>query len=406
MSIYGQPLLTQGTGEMPSARFHSKTPSSATVPTFAQSQFETESSSDSDDSYEEDNSRALMPPPKLIAPSQRRASLRQATTSKSERRMSLLSHQMPLEPQPQREREREREPKSSRTSSAALSRSTSVSRRPTLVQYPKAQSANEAPRSGKIMVENSRDRRRQSYQGFDKQYRVEPDRRPKMYDADDRIVVPSHRRPQTNADMDSSSKLRDQAEGVEAYLQRTRGSETPLNDQVHRAAKRGSRIVTGPSDAGSSRSKGSDKASRVSHTTNGGGGGEIRLRVDASAPLSLQFNGDMEGRTLQINPTEDGMADIVIGGNQRGDERTYRSEKGSVLGSSKRSVVNRSDRSERPRRDPEDASTRSSRSGQSKRERELRERELRERQRDREWAAREREPEIRPLRRKPDLRYH
>lgn len=56
--------------------------------------------------------------------------------------------------------------------------------------------------------------------------------------------------------------------------------------------------------------------------------GEIRLRVDASAPLSLSFNGDMEGRTLQINPAEDGLADIIISGPGVKDEKNARSESG------------------------------------------------------------------------------
>ncbi|PVH96684.1 HET-domain-containing protein [Periconia macrospinosa] len=42
--------------------------------------------------------------------------------------------------------------------------------------------------------------------------------------------------------------------------------------------------------------------------------GEIRLRVNINAPLSLSFNGDMTGRTLQLVPTEPGMAEIVISG--------------------------------------------------------------------------------------------
>ena len=41
---------------------------------------------------------------------------------------------------------------------------------------------------------------------------------------------------------------------------------------------------------------------------------EIRLRVDANAPLSLQFIGNMEGRTMQLIPAEDGMADLIISG--------------------------------------------------------------------------------------------
>ncbi|CAN9298302.1 unnamed protein product [Alternaria alternata] len=50
---------------------------------------------------------------------------------------------------------------------------------------------------------------------------------------------------------------------------------------------------------------------------------EIRLRVDANAPLSLQFNGDMEGRTMRLIPGEDGMAELVISGN---DADLYKTE--------------------------------------------------------------------------------
>jgi hypothetical protein len=88
---------------------------------------------------------------------------------------------------------------------------------------------------------------------------------------------------------------------------------------------------------------------------------EIRLRVDASAPLSLSFNGDMEGRTLRMIPAENGMADIVIG-SRNGDSTYQGSERGSVAGD-RRSLVpsqawrqaeemtDRSVRSNRSRRD-------------------------------------------------------
>jgi hypothetical protein len=52
------------------------------------------------------------------------------------------------------------------------------------------------------------------------------------------------------------------------------------------------------------------------------GKNEIRLRVDANAPLSLQFNGDMEGRTMQLIPGKDGMAELVISGNGADPYRT------------------------------------------------------------------------------------
>jgi hypothetical protein len=275
------------------------------------------------------------------------------------------------------------------------------------VQHPKAQSAYET-RAGKILVESSKASRRRSYQAPEKEYRVEAQRRPKIY-ADDRIEHRRIRRQQADTDSEddytTGNNVRAKTSDAEAYMQQNRGTNAPLNDIVHRAAKRGSRLVSGPSEAGSSRSKGSDKASRISHATNADG--EIRLRVDPSQRLNLQLNGDMEGRTLQINHTEDGMADIIIGGGQRGEGSTYRSERGSILGSSKKSVVNRSDRSEKTRREPEEASMRSSRSSQSRREREVREvrerRELRERQRGIDWDD---EPEARPLRRKNELRYH
>ena len=73
--------------------------------------------------------------------------------------------------------------------------------------------------------------------------------------------------------------------------------------------------------------------------------GEIRLRIDGSAPLSFSFNADMEGRTLQIIPAEDGMADLVIG-SPREEDSIYRSERGSILGTNKRSIIANSARRE------------------------------------------------------------
>jgi hypothetical protein len=67
----------------------------------------------------------------------------------------------------------------------------------------------------------------------------------------------------------------------------------------------------------------------ISHTVSPvtrAGGGEIRLRVDATAPLSLQFNGDMEDRTIEINPVDGGMADIIIGPSRTSNENIMRKE--------------------------------------------------------------------------------
>ncbi|KAF2272352.1 uncharacterized protein EI97DRAFT_211922 [Westerdykella ornata] len=410
LQVYGQPLLTQDTGDMPSARYPSNVPSSATQKRFSRSRFDDYDDDDDESSSEagysdeeEENSRALMPPPKAKPSAQRQPSHRQSS-SKSERRKSSMSQSLTLEP----ERDHERHSRKSRVSaSAAPSRSASKApSRPPLLHQPKAQSAFETARNAQIMVEDSRAQRRRSYQGqvYEKRYRgetryrVESDRRGSRVDFDEDaaadIIIPTQRRRRTDAsirnEVSSSSKLREVANDVEAYQQRTRGSDAPLNDQVHRAAKRGSRIISGASEAGSSRSKGSDKASRVSQsarTTVTNGGGELRLRVDGSA--RLQFNGDMEGRTLQIMPGEDGMAEIVIA-DSRGNESAYRSERGSVY--DRKTVVSRAERPERlerierSRREAEEISTRSSRSSQSRRDR-------------------DRDVEARPLRRKGEKLY-
>ena len=81
---------------------------------------------------------------------------------------------------------------------------------------------------------------------------------------------------------------------------------------------------------------------------------EARLRVDETAPLSLQFNGDMEGRSLQLVPAESGMTDMVVGGNgSRSRRATYRSERDSATSKS-RSVI-----ADHKRREAEDVSERS-----------------------------------------------
>jgi hypothetical protein len=149
---------------------------------------------------------------------------------------------------------------------------------------------------------------------------------------------------------------------VEAYQQQIRGSDIPLTEKVHKVAKQQASRV--PSDP--------DRKTRISQSarttlTNGTSNGDIRLRVDASAPLSLSFNGDMEGRTLQINPAEDGLADIIISGN-RGEENVYRSEKGSIVRSKRNSLIANS-----ARREAEEVSVNSGRSSQGRRQREVRE---------------------------------
>ncbi|PSN72361.1 hypothetical protein BS50DRAFT_630405 [Corynespora cassiicola Philippines] len=146
----------------------------------------------------------------------------------------------------------------------------------------------------------------------------------------------------------------EQQSSAQAYMNSTRGNREDLSDRIHSVVKGGSHI-SGPSEAGSSRSRGSDKQSQYRD--------EIRLRVDASAPLSLQFNGDMEGRNLQIVPVEGGMADIVIGNpGQRAETVYHASERGSERGGARKLIAANSHR-----RDAEERSVKSSRTAHSRR---------------------------------------
>lgn len=147
---------------------------------------------------------------------------------------------------------------------------------------------------------------------------------------------------------------------AEEYINSTRGLRAPLADSLTKAAKRASRIPSGHSESGSSGSGGQS----ISQRTNKTNGNEIRLRVDASAPLALSFNGDMEGRTLQLLPAENGMTDVVIGHR----DETYQGEQDIVSQSNRRSIMGPP-----PRRGGEDLiSERSGRSSRSRREREER----------------------------------
>lgn len=153
-------------------------------------------------------------------------------------------------------------------------------------------------------------------------------------------------------------------DAAEDYISAQRGSRESYADQTYQVAKRKSRSHLTSEDSGSSHSKGSDRQSQSNRTAvTSNGSNEIRLRVDASAPLSLAFNGDMEGRNLQIVPTGDGMADIIIGG--RNGESTYHgSERGSIMGNTPKAIM-----PSQARRDAEEIMTeRSAHSNRSRRE--------------------------------------
>ena len=53
---------------------------------------------------------------------------------------------------------------------------------------------------------------------------------------------------------------------------------------------------------------------------------EVRLKIGASAHFGVHLNGDLEGKSLQIVPAEDGMAELIITGRNK-TETSYISEK-------------------------------------------------------------------------------
>ncbi|KAI4713852.1 hypothetical protein J4E89_001300 [Alternaria sp. Ai002NY15] len=137
-------------------------------------------------------------------------------------------------------------------------------------------------------------------------------------------IAPRRRRP-----TDVGGRKPKEVQAID-YMNNQRGTDAPLNDHIHRAAKRASRVPSMPSHSGSSGSDRQSQSNRTALTSNGNN--EIRLRVDANAPLSLQFNGDMEGRTMQLIPTEDGMAELVISGSRDNESNYHSSERGSNAG--------------------------------------------------------------------------
>ncbi|CAO2652188.1 Nn.00g004710.m01.CDS01 [Neocucurbitaria sp. VM-36] len=420
------PIVTQERREPPKYSARYPQPQSATQTKFPTLQLQdeayesSESGSSSEEEYEPNPRHALMAPPKIkrskSSSKKQRPNLRHANTTqvvdRLERRSSIVV--------PERPKDRDRASRSNNASTRGVSVT-----RPAAPER-QTQSAYDT-RTARVVVNNTRANRRQSTQIYDKmyeqyaqakaieerlakakaleeeaaqarlieqgkaraleeQYKAEQKRQKRSSRAyyppvefDDDVDEEEEERPAplrngrrrpTDADnrkgkeriVDTKNRRTELA--AEDYISAQRGSQNPYADQIHKAAKGASRMPSGPSDSGSSRSRGSDKQSqsaRTVATTNGGN--EIRLRVDASAPLSLSFNGDMEGRTLQFTPAENGMADIVIG-NSRGGESTYRtSERGSVVGSSRKSLV-----TSQARRDAEEMTERSSRSGRSRRE--------------------------------------
>lgn len=102
--------------------------------------------------------------------------------------------------------------------------------------------------------------------------------------------------------------------------------------------------------AKSARSSGEDS----DETSNEDNNGEIRLLMGNDAPVTLRLNGGMEGRSIWVEPGENGQNELVIGGNRRAGDSTYRSERGSIR-NERRGIVQAS----RARREAEEMSERS-----------------------------------------------
>ncbi|CAO2657319.1 Nn.00g034450.m01.CDS01 [Neocucurbitaria sp. VM-36] len=118
---------------------------------------------------------------------------------------------------------------------------------------------------------------------------------------------------------------------AEDYVASQRGNRNLDEDQIRKAARRAPIMARRPSlsDTSTSSDSSQQRRSDGKTMTSDGSNNEIRLRVDASAPLSLLFNDDMEGRTLRLIPAEGGMADLFIGQSQSKGP-VYRSERGST----------------------------------------------------------------------------
>lgn len=420
---YPAPIITddradRGEPSKYSARYQQQPPTpndypprSTRQPKLIQEPFDhSESSSSEEESEFEHNARssrpparALMPPPDLPEPKRAQSKKRRPTFShanstpvldtRERRRQSIVVER----PKP-RERERERDPLPRVANSQA--------RRPSISRPPPPQrgvvSEYQTP-VARMLVNNSRSARRQSYQGHgrdfeteyrqyaqekaEEQYKAEQRRQKRssrnyteerhmpgeFRDDDDeeeeeqRLALVTRPRRKTDAelrrgkDRTSETKNKRTENAAEEYIKSTRGSREPVTDQIVKAAKKAPRAPPVHSESGSSNSNGSGRQSISQRTNMTNGNNEIRLRVDASAPLALSFNGDMEGRTLQLLPAENGMTDVVIGNR----ENTYQNERGTVVTSSRRSV-----HGNQVRREAEDIiSERSIRSARSRRER-------------------------------------
>ncbi|KAK4980847.1 hypothetical protein LTR66_010328 [Elasticomyces elasticus] len=175
-------------------------------------------------------------------------------------------------------------------------RRTSSSRRPSLTNTDssgrtKATSYSNSSGSAKIITIESNGGRRLSYYGHEKR-----------------------------------SELERMKREVEAYQDAVRGDTLP-NVMAEDLRRQKRLSISGPSNisAGSQRSQRSrrstsskDEGSRLSKTLEG-----IRIRLDGKdGGTTIEFSGDMDGRTIQVRPQEEGGgAEFVIGGPSGRDKR-------------------------------------------------------------------------------------
>jgi hypothetical protein len=333
---------------MPSARYHSNAPPRRR-PQGLEYREPEDHGSESESESEEENFEPERPQPRS---SKRRPTLPHANTTPAPLALESRRPQAVIVPERRdtrdtRVRERTKDSRSNRRSSMS---------RPPLVPAIKSESAYDAPRA-RVIVEGSRSSRRESLQAYDKtftehqrrtrqqEYNEQPrtKRSSRIYDNvvaghdyerdyhdDDDEPAPVARAPLRRRGTDAEPRRRPrpvevrQAADAEDYINARRGERDTLADQSYAIAKtRSSRTSGVPSEPGSSHSSRSDN------------NGEIRLRIGNDAPVTLSLNGDMEGRTLQLVPIENGMNELVISGNGRSAESTYRSERGSTRGERK-----------------------------------------------------------------------
>lgn len=363
---------------MPSARYHSNAP----PPPLAQrrqigynnrEEEVSESESESETESEGEGYEPQYPTRRVRkgAP-RRRPSLRHANTTPA-----------PPVPEPRRPQTvvipERRDPRVRDRADSRSTRRQSMSR-PPLVPSIKSQSAYDTPQA-RVIVEGSRSSRRESLTAYDRSVKeprrtrrqeynepVQFKRSSRVYDNaipvghdyerdyhddDEEPEIPTRaplRRRGTDADRRRPRPVVKQTADAEDYINASRGERDTLADQSYAIAKKRSSRAS-PSEAGSSRSRGSD------------GNGEIRLLMPNDAPVTVKLNGEMEGRSIQVVPGENGQNELVISGNGRSGESTYRSERGSMRGERKAIMP-----SIQARREAEEMTERSSQSSRRRRE--------------------------------------